>query len=76
MYWDQGSGDGVFDPLQTTLGYLTFTLDSSKSAAFTGGLWYTFRVAAVNVIGEGPYSESIAILAARVPNAPAVPTLV
>jgi hypothetical protein len=70
VYWDQGRGDNQYDYLSNTLGYVAYTADS-----FTPGLWYTFRVTAVNAIGEGPYSQSIAILAAEVPDAPTVPTL-
>jgi hypothetical protein len=38
-------------------------------------LWYTFRVTAINSIGEGPQTDSIPILAAQVPTAPLTPEL-
>jgi hypothetical protein len=76
VYWDQGRGDGVFNFISNTLGYLVYTIDNSESSAYTGGLWYVIRVTAINAIGEGEYSESIAILAAEVPDAPSVPILV
>lgn len=75
VYWDRGVGDGNFHYLENTNGYLAYIVSSSKSAYFTGGLWYTFRVTTINAIGESVYAESIPILAAEVPTAPATPTL-
>lgn len=74
--WDKGAQNDVYEHLDYTGGYLTYTVTQVKSADFIGGLWYTFRVSAINAIGEGVYSESIAILAAEVPTAPLTPTLV
>jgi len=68
--WDKGRGDDTFDHLAYTGGYLTYIVAQEKSSDFIGGLWYTFRVSAINAIGEGVYSESIPILAAEVPTAP------
>jgi hypothetical protein len=76
VYWDQGQGDGNYHYLDNTLGYLTYTVNAEQSSHFLPGLWYVFRVTAINAIGESVYSESIPILAAKVPDAPNAPTLV
>jgi hypothetical protein len=75
IYWDAGRGDNIFDYLGNTVGYLNFIATQEKSSDFMAGLWYTFKVTAINSIGEGPATESIAILAAQPPSAPALPTL-
>jgi hypothetical protein len=76
VYWDEGRGTDEFVVIGNTLAYQTFTINAEKSNLFISGEWYVFRVAAVNIIGEGLYSESVAILAAEVPTAPDMPTLV
>jgi hypothetical protein len=47
---------------------MTLTVTPTSSAFFVAGMWYTFRVTAVNAVGEGPFAESIAILAATSPS--------
>ena len=66
IYWDQGSGNYV--PLATTE---ASTFDYARTTGLTKGDLYAFKVAAVNAIGEGNQSEpALAVLAARVPDAP------
>lgn len=56
VYWDQGHGDGSFVYLARTNGYQTLTVNSALASQFTSGLWFTFRVTAINSIGESEYS--------------------
>lgn len=58
VYWDEGRGTDEFVYIANTLGYQTFTINAEKSSYFIGGEWYIFRVAAVNIIGQGDYTES------------------
>lgn len=76
VYWDRGQGIDSFYLIGTTEGYLTFTVTPAISAFYIGGEWYKFRVTAVTSVGEGDYSESVAILAAEIPDAPSKPVLV
>jgi len=56
VYWDLGHGDGLFVYLASTNGYQTLTVNSALSSQFISGLSYTFRVTAVNAIGESVYA--------------------
>ena len=51
------------------------TLTYTETSLTTGEI-YTWRVIAVNVIGSGPESASIEIMAAAVPDAPLDVTMV
>jgi len=51
-------------------------VNSTVSSKFAAGQTFTFRVSAVNVIGEGPVSQTCSVIAADVPLAPTTPTLV
>lgn len=55
---------------QTAGGVLTYT----KNTGLTVGNTYTFKVSAVNAIGESSLSGGVAIIAAQVPSAPDLPT--
>jgi hypothetical protein len=76
VYWDAGTGSGVFVYLGNTQSYETFTVNANVSPSFSGGKTFTFQVSAVNVIGEGVVSGSYSVIAAAVPTAPSAPTLV
>lgn len=76
VYWDAGTGSGVFVYLGNTQSYETFTVNANVSPSFSGGKTFTFQVSAVNVIGEGVVSGSNSVIAAAVPTAPSAPTLV
>jgi len=76
VYWDAGTGSGVFVYLGNTNSYETFTVNSTVSSSFTGGKTFAFQVSAVNVIGEGEVSVSRSVIAAAIPTAPSTPELV
>lgn len=44
-------------------------------SGLTTGAYYKFTVQAFNIIGDGPQSSEVSIIAATVPGAPAQPTL-
>jgi len=56
VWWDEGRGTNQFVQIGTTDAYQTFTVDKDMSALFKGGSWYLFRVAAVNIVGQGAYT--------------------
>jgi hypothetical protein len=61
LYWDEGVSNGNY-----------VLLDSIETAAYTvtgldAGMLYSFKVSAVNVVGESLLTQSVAIYAAAVP---------
>jgi hypothetical protein len=76
VYWDAGAANGVFVYIGNTLSYETYTVTANISPLFTGGKTFSFKVSAVNVIGEGVVSDSVSVIAATIPTAPSTPTLV
>ena len=54
---------------------LSFVLDNTMETAFETGKIYRFKLAAVNVIGEGPASNFIRVALAQPASAPSVPTI-
>jgi hypothetical protein len=72
VYWDAGLSNFVL--LGTSSGFLSFTATSVHGVV--GGTAYSFKVSAVNDVGEGPLSDSVSIIAATVPETPVIPTLV
>jgi titin len=72
VYWDNGEGLGNFYLKQaTTTPAMSFTATS-----LTAGTTYSFKIAAVNLVGEGPLSLAKFIMAARVPDPPTLLTKV
>lgn len=67
VYWDQGTGVwAASDPPTVTYPTMTYT-----KTGLEAGVFYKFKVSAVNDIGESPQSaESDAIIAALVPLQP------
>jgi hypothetical protein len=64
VYWDEGTGLSSYTLLAFTVGtQSTFTLNSG----LTAGLWYQFKVVAVNAVGDSPFSLANAYIAAGVP---------
>ena len=71
--WDQGNGDSVFAELaSSTFGQTSYVTD----VTLTPGVYYQFKVIALNTIGSSPPSEAVSIIAATVPDPPNAPTLV
>ena len=53
--------------------YLTTASTGATSAGLTGGTLYSYRVAATNKLGTGPFSPALAVVAAQAPATPAAP---
>jgi hypothetical protein len=71
LYWDNATGSLLPTPIGTTSWQtLTFSV-----AGLTTDRYYTFAVAAVNVVGEGPAKTSAPIITATVPGQPQTPAL-
>lgn len=70
IYMDDGLGGGVFT-LQGQTGDPSIL--EFQVTGLTNSHEYNFKVSAHNQVGEGPQSDSEAILAATVPEAPAEP---
>jgi len=71
LYWDNATGTLLPTPIGTTSWQtLTFSV-----AGLTTDRYYTFAVAAVNVVGEGPVKISAPIITATVPGQPQTPAL-
>ena len=56
------------------------TLNTAPSTTYTalgltGGLTYQFRVAAINIFGEGSFSPVLSVVTAQPPETPAAPTV-
>jgi len=56
VYWDEGRGTNQFSYIGNTQGYQFFIITNATSQLFIAGKNYTFRVTAVNIIGEGVYT--------------------
>lgn len=75
MYWDSGNGDTFFSVLtSSTLGALSWTKDNSHLPELIPGVYYQFKVSAINSIGESDLSPAISIVAATYPDPPSQPT--
>ena len=72
VYWDNGDGLGVFVVRKSTT-TPSFTYTETSVAA---GKAYSFKVSAVNVVGEGNTSSSGQFIAAQLPGTQLTPTLV
>ena len=73
ILWDGGLGTSIFSELASS----TFgTLSYRTVATLTPGVYYQFKVVAVNSIGESDPSPAESIIAATIPDAPNAPTLV
>jgi len=72
VLWDAGTGNSIFTQLaSSTVGQTSFT----TSAQLTAGVYYQFKVIAVNNIGESDPSVAVSIIAATVPDEPFALTL-
>ncbi len=60
--YDQATG--------TWVNLATSTVTAYTATGLTGGLTYKFRIEARNSVGYSLYSEELAILCARIPDAP------
>lgn len=78
VFWDNGVDSSTFVLKGSTGGYLTFTvpLDGDSTTVLIAGRTYSFKVSAVNGVGEGPQSDTLSIIAATKPDKPPTPTLV
>lgn len=77
MYWDIGTGSNVFTQLASSTNNLTlWTKDNSNMPLLVPGVYYQFKVSAVNLIGESDQSPAAKIIAATYPDAPSLPTKV
>ena len=72
VYWDNGESLGNFYLKQaTTTPAMSFTATS-----LTAGTFYSFKIAAVNLVGESSQSPFLQIIAAILPGPPNTPYLV
>lgn len=71
IYWDKGSGSGVFAEY-------AFTNDPINSFLVNNGLssgtFYSFKVVAVNEVGDSSQSNAVTYIAASVPSVPGKPS--
>lgn len=74
VYWNAGSGS-TFSLLEEDLGVISQYSTAPTTADLTDGAIYRFKVVALNAVGPGTVSDSVSIIAATVPDAPAAPTL-
>jgi titin len=63
IYWDNATGTMLPESIgSTSWSTLTFTKTGLQT-----DMYYTFAVSAVNVVGESPQTESVAIITATIP---------
>jgi len=66
VYYDQGASTATFVLLESSV----LTTHYTTTATLTAGETYTFKVTALNTVGESLQSDPLAILAAKLPDAP------
>lgn len=67
IYWDNGSSGSQFELLaSTTLGMNSYFQQSGLEA----GVYYTYKIRAVNHIGASPSSKSLKVVASSAPQPP------
>lgn len=71
LYWDNATGSIINTVIGTT-SWQTLTFSIS---GLTTDSYYTFAVAAVNLVGESPQTVSQAIITATIPGQPPTPAL-
>jgi hypothetical protein len=72
IYWDHGNADGVFVELvESTTPSLTYTLNTVDP-----GEIYSFKLTAINVVGESLKSTEVSIIASQEPGTPGTPVKV
>lgn len=64
IYWNAGITNGTFVLLQSST--LNMNIYNQQSN-LTAGVYYTYKIRAINYIGLSPFSSSIVIVAASVP---------
>ena len=67
IFWDAGSGSGVFTQLAFTNSPTSSFLVNN---GLTSGTFYNFKVVAVNVVGDSVQSNAVKYIAASVPSVP------
>jgi hypothetical protein len=72
IYWDSGLENAWF----TLLASSTYGQTQYVASGLVTGIYYQFKVAAVNTIGESDQSVAIILLAAQAPDTPGVPTVI
>jgi hypothetical protein len=70
LQWDNANGGTTNFVTLNTAPATTYT-----ATGLTGGKTYQFRVAGINIFGEGSFSSILSVVAAQVPDAPAAPTV-
>jgi hypothetical protein len=70
IFWDAGSGSGVFTQLAFTNSPTSSFLVNN---GLTSGTFYNFKVVAVNVVGDSVQSNAVKYIAASVPSVPGKP---
>ena len=74
IYWNGGYDNGIFLEIQSTnFGFNTFTKQDGDIEA---GVYYEFKVLAVNYVGDSALSSKIRVIAASFPEPPLSLTLV
>jgi hypothetical protein len=72
VWWDQGSQSDSYSLLEdSTANTLTFT----KTTELVAGNVYSFKVRAINDVGEGQFSDILAVIAGTIPDKTPTPTL-
>ena len=70
IYWDAGSGSGVYSEYAFTSNPVSSFIVNSGLAS---GTFYSFKVSAVNVVGDSSLSNAVTYIAASVPSIPGKP---
>lgn len=70
IYWDAGSGSGVFSEYAFTNSPTNSFLVNS---GLTSGIFYSFKIVTVNVVGDSLLSDAVTYIAASVPTVPGKP---
>ena len=65
VWWDEGSQSDSYERLVDTTGNsLTYT----KTTDLVAGNKYSFKVRAINAVGEGAFSEALSVIAGTIPD--------
>lgn len=70
IYWDSGSGSGVYSEYAFTNTPINQFVVNNQ---LTSGTFYSFKVSAVNVVGDSAQSVAVTYIAASVPSIPGKP---
>ena len=68
LQWDQGTSGASWTTIIGVAPFSTTQTYSVTGSSITAGMTYKFRYRAINVFGWGPFSDSVDIIAAEIPD--------